>query len=275
MITDFLSVYNYIRERLLEYNIEEVGYCNLNEVDTSVPSRKLALLPKSGSVICILAPFYIGKKEERNIAYYAMSNDYHVLMGNILDTITSELRGKYPQNIFYGFVDTSPINEVRLAASCGLGVIGKNTQLLTKKYGSYCFICEIVTDIECKSLDIEPQPCIGCNRCILACPTGAINENGLNAELCRSELTQKKKELSLWEREQIKDGGYVWGCDICTEVCPYNTKPLETKLDMFKHNINPIVTRENCDDLIAVKSYGWRGKKVILRNLGILEENKN
>ncbi len=273
MNIDFFDVYNYIVEKALEVGIGDIGYCSLSEISHLLPSRKAKDLPQNGSIIAMLVPFYIGEHSERNVAYYAMADDYHILIGDILKRITENLSQKYTDNVFMWFVDASPIPEVELACKCGLGVLGKNTQLLTEKYGSYCFICEVVTDIECDIKNMPINLCISCNKCIKSCPTNALTGTELITDKCRSHITQKKSELTDWETEEIKDGGFVWGCDICTSVCPYNKAPLQTKLNIFKNNITSIVTEENYERILPSKSYGWRGKKVILRNLEILNNN--
>ena len=87
---------------------------------------------------------------------------------------------------------------------------------------------------------------------------------------CRSYITQKKGELSLWEVQAIRQGGMVWGCDLCTDVCPHNKGARWSDIPAFYQNVVPILTRENLAVLKKCKALGFRGKGVLERNLAIL-----
>ena len=124
------------------------------------------------------------------------------------------------------FVDTGPILERDVAMKAGLGWIGKNTCLLNKKYGSFFFIGLILTDLELKSSERDHDHCGRCDRCLKACPTGALTAYALDATKCLAYHNIEKKgvrDSSYW--------GYfkkqLVGCDICQDVCPYNEKAIK------------------------------------------------
>ncbi len=264
-----MSLLDRAREIAKKYGIDSVGACSLKSLSGYLPSRKAKHMPENGSVIVMLAPYYIGEYKDRNVAYYSMTDDYHDGFGEILTAVALELSELYPDEVFLPMTDASPIPEVQAALYAGLGVLGRHSMLLTEKYGSYVFIGEIVTSIDedYKRHDIEY--CIDCGMCQRVCPAGAITDKGLIADKCISCITQRKGELTAEEIELVKRGGKAWGCDICTEICPYNASPKISELDLAYRNLLPILTEEALDGGLEGKSYMWRGKKVLYRNLRI------
>jgi epoxyqueuosine reductase QueG len=183
--------------------------------------------------------------------------------------VTATLQAQHPTEEFVWFVDSSPIREVNAARLAGLGVVGLHGQLLHEEYGSRVFLGEIVTTLELQPSAPAKGACLRCGKCIAACPTGALTANGLDKNRCRSAITQKKAPLTDWEQDQIRAGGLVWGCDLCSDACPLNRdKP--TPIKAFYENPAPLVTGENLDRLLAIKSYGWRGRGVLERNIELI-----
>lgn len=231
----------------------------------------LSFSPKT--VVVCLFPYYVGDYPERNVSRYALVNDYHKLCGDMLASLALQLKAVFPNEEFMPFIDASPVREVRAAYAAGLGAIGRHGMLIHEKYGSRVFIGTILTGLELKPKLHVKKNCLNCGKCISACPTGAISaDKPLNRELCRSAITQKKSGLTSWEQDQIKAGGLVWGCDICADACPMNSAAEKTPVNAFYEDISPVLTRENLPYLIAKKPYGWRGEKVLLRNISLLEE---
>lgn len=256
------------------YGVTHCGVCPLDRLSRLLPGRRQGLLPARGSVITLLLPYYTGDWPGRNVALYAIPDDYHSLAGGILNSVVAALSAEYPRASFTPFVDSSPIPEVEAAVRCGLGWRGKNGQLINKRYGSMTFIGEIVTDLETEQTEIPmvQDGCGNCRQCLDACPTGALGGGGMNSEHCRSAITQKKGELTIWEREQINKGGLAWGCDICTVACPHNSGLAHTDIAAMGENLTPTLTASRLEELVTSKSYGWRGRAVLLRNLAILEQ---
>ena len=165
------------------------------------------------------------EKQQKNrlkIARYAVGEDYHVVIRKKLEELKNFIQSENPQvNCFCG-VDSAPIPERSLALRAGVGFLGKNTMVIKPGLGSYFFIGAILTTAE---LSADPRlhwNCGNCRICIDACPTHAITENfSLNATQCISYKTiEQKNPLSQEELQTTK--GWLFGCDICQEVCPYN-----------------------------------------------------
>ena len=167
--------------------------------------------------------------------------------------------------------DHSPLDEKQCAVKLGLGSFGKNRVIINEKYGSYVFIGAIFTDVFLGEIQGIAQSngknriCINCRKCIESCPT-FLSGNGE----CISALTQKKA-LSDIELDIISQQRCVWGCDICQEVCPANVGISQTPIKFFHQNRLPHVTCEVISQMspqdFSMRSYGWRKKETILRNL--------
>lgn len=252
--------------------VERFGFCPLDRLSRLLECRGKRLLPEKGSVILLLLPYYAGEFPRRNVARYALCDDYHTIAGELLREIIRPLSGAFPGEDFLPFADSSPIPEVEAGALAGLGFAGRNGQLITPWYGSLTFLCEIVTTLTLTATGPGEGSCGDCRRCLDRCPTGALGLQGLDVDRCRSHISQKKGDLSGEERRQIKEGGLAWGCDICTDACPRNHPPVPTTVPRMREGLEPLLTPENLPKLMKRKSYGWRGAAVLERNLAILEE---
>ena len=250
--------------------VERLGFCPLSALSRLLSCRGRGLLPPEGSVILLLLPYYAGEFPGRNLARYALADDYHRIAGEILQSVASALQAAFPGESFLPFVDSSPIPEVEAGALAGLGFPGRNGQLITPWYGSLAFLAEIVTTLPLPQTGPREGSCGSCRRCLDRCPTGALTAAGLDKSRCRSYITQKKGELTPEEARQIRLGGLVWGCDICTDACPRNARPAVTTIPRLGQDLVPVLTPDNLPALIGRKSYGWRGEGVLRRNLAIL-----
>ena len=159
---------------------------------------------------------------EGRIARYARGEDYHIVIKKRLHALCDELRERHPGEIFRGCVDTAPLLEREHAQRAGLGAVGKNTLLIERGVGSWLLLGEIITTLELTpSQPARPDPCGSCTRCIDACPTGAITPWSVDATKCISYLTIEHRSL-VDEGLFPGAGNWVFGCDICQEVCPHN-----------------------------------------------------
>lgn len=195
------------------------------------------ILPECRSILVLATPYNspsflraersnsADEAEKRGkIASYAWGQDYHDVLPERMEELVrfiEEQAGRPVQNRWY--TDTGPLLERDLAQRAGIGWIGKNTCLINPKHGSYFLLSEILLD-----LDLEPDPalttdhCGTCRRCIEACPTDCIlPDRTLDARRCISYLTiELKEDIPVELREKI--GEWVFGCDICQAVCPWN-----------------------------------------------------
>ena len=261
-----------IDQLMQRLELEPWGICSYSRVLPLLPVRSRSRIPEnSQSVIVMLFGYYIGEYTNRNVSRYAIVDDYHTVIRQKLDILCKELQEMYINETFIPFVDSSPVAEVRAAHLAGLGDVGLNGQLLSPIYGSYCFIGEVVTTLALPFFEGHPPHiCTRCGRCIQACPTGALSPQGFEQARCRSYLTQKKGELSQWEQEQVRAGGFVWGCDRCTDACPVNRNAQKSRIAAFYRDIVSTVGEDNVEKLCGTKAYGWRGENVLLRNLHII-----
>ena len=265
-----------VEEAILPLGMEHFGFCPLEALSGLLDCRGKRLLPPAGSAILLLLPYYGGEFPERNLARYALCDDYHRIAGDILEEIIAPLAAAFPAEKFLPFVDSSPIPEVEAGALAGLGFAGKNGQLITPWYGSCAFLCEVVTTLPLPQTGPSAAAgCESCRRCLDACPTGALSGQGLEKARCRSHITQKKGELTPWEQKEVQKGGLAWGCDICPAACPHNRGLSLTTIPQMRENLVPVLTEENLPSLLEQKSYGWRGEKVLRRNLAILREDQH
>lgn len=261
-----------VEKAIQPLGVERFGFCGLGSLSRLLECRGKRLLPEKGSVILFLLPYYAGEFPGRNVARYALCDDYHAIAGDILREIIRPLSEAFSGEVFLPFADSSPIPEVEAGVLSGLGFAGKNGQLITPWYGSFTFLCEVVTTLPLSATGPAEGGCGVCRRCLDSCPAGALGSSGLDVSRCRSHISQKKGELSQEEKRQLREGGLAWGCDVCTDVCPYNQPPVLTTVPRMREGLEPVLTLENLSRLIDRKSYGWRGAAVLRRNLEILED---
>ncbi len=159
------------------------------------------------------------------IARYARGADYHDVMKGRLHALCDALRREHPSQQFRACVDTAPLMEREHAARAGLGWVGKHTLLIHPVLGSYFFLGGVVT-----TLPLEPPPdqeqtadhCGTCTRCIDACPTSAITPYSVDASRCIAYLTIENRGREPAAQPAAREG-WLFGCDICQEVCPHNS----------------------------------------------------
>ncbi len=217
-----------------------------DEVETRI--NFASWLPGARSVI-VVADQYAVRGEKRTprsgtgrVARYAQGRDYHKVMKDRLHAISDALRDHHRGSAFLAFVDTAPIPERELAARAGLGWIGKHTLLIHPRLGSYLLLGGILTTLELSPVDgqtPEPDHCGTCTRCIDACPTGAITPYAVDARRCISYLTIERRspvEPAWW----AKMGDWVYGCDVCQEVCPHNSaRPASADVGVVRDAYRP------------------------------------
>ena len=166
-----------------------------------------------------------GTQGTGKVAQYAWSTDYHLVLGRRLELLATALREIVPGATSRCYVDAGPVPERELAQRAGLGWIGKNTMLIRPEIGSFTFIGVIFTDAPLDAdLPFEADRCGSCSACLDACPTAAfVAPRVLDARRCISYLTiERHGEFTESERALV--GDWLFGCDVCQDVCPWNVK---------------------------------------------------
>lgn len=192
------------------------------------------LVPGAKSVVTLLLNYYpVQQQNEQSfkISKYAYGNDYHEVIRAKLNALLHHLREEIGEIQGRGFVDSAPVLERAWAQKSGAGWIGKNGNLITKNGGSYFFIATLITDLELLYDDpFAKDYCGSCTRCIDACPTDAIGENKVvNGSRCISYFTIELKDMLIPEEMRGKMENWMFGCDVCQDVCPWNRFSRPTK----------------------------------------------
>lgn len=223
--------------------LDENKHGEMSYLKKHLPIKKnlTELLPEAQSVIVVTENYYEHPhplpvidefKQGLKIAKYAQGVDYHFWFKEKLQKACAQLQEEFPEEIFMPVTDSQPVLERDFAYQAGLGWFGKNTCLIHSDKGSYFLIGEILTSLKIQdsenkttqaSIEVHPDRCGNCTRCIEACPTEALEDKKLDASKCISYWTIESKTtppLSLAKNFQ----SWFFGCDICQDVCPWNQK---------------------------------------------------
>jgi len=196
------------------------------------PKRKdpRKVMPGARSAVVTLTNYFHGSADPApaargsgRVAQYAWSSDYHDVLGARLEQLATAIRELIPGATTRCYVDAGPVPERELAQLAGLGWIGKNMMLIHPEIGSFTFIGVVLTDADLTpDLPFEADRCGTCTRCLDACPTQAfVGPRDLDARACISYLTiEHRGEFSETQRARV--GEWVFGCDVCQDVCPWN-----------------------------------------------------
>lgn len=185
------------------------------------------LFPQARSVISVAHNYFYprahsGSPDIAKISRYAWGRDYHKIIKKKLKTMLARIKQLEPSIEGRIFVDTAPIQDKLWAARAGIGWQGKNTNIISKEYGSWLFLGEIVINQE---LIYDPPAidhCGSCTACLEACPTGALQAYQIDARKCLAYLTIEMWDQSIPTEHAGKMQNWVFGCDICQDVCPWN-----------------------------------------------------
>ena len=210
------------------------------------------VLPEAQSVIMVALPYWtedfdqtraiLADSHAAYVSRYAVGRDYHKVLRSRLKQLAQYLSTLVPEGIHRPVVDSAPVSEVSFAVQAGLGWRGKHTLLLQKNTGSLYFLGALLTTVKIEPTEAINGHCGQCNRCIQACPTGAIvGPHTVDARRCISYLTI---ELPTIVPEPFRKamGNRIYGCDDCQLVCPFNRfTPDSTEADFqVRHNLNQV-----------------------------------
>ena len=195
-----------------------------NHFDKRLDTTKLVL--DSKSVISLLYNYYPSKElnneNSPKISKYAYGKDYHFVVKDKVNELLYYIKENIGDVSGRAFVDSAPILEKAWAAKSGLGWVGKNSNLITKKVGSFYFITELIIDLDLVNDHLETDHCGSCTACIDACPTDAIVEPYVvDGSKCISYFTIELKDNIPNSMKGMFDN-WMFGCDICQDVCPWN-----------------------------------------------------
>ena len=272
-------VYSRIAELLKAHNIDLFAPVKLSDckITKKYLLEKAEIDPSIGVAIIMAVPYLVNDGIDGNLSDYAKSRDYHLFFSSLFEELTTALHREFPEYRFAGFTDHSPIDEINTAAIGGLGIIGTNGLFISEKYSSFVFLGELVTDAPIDCVKNEVKLCENCGLCFNACPVGCDKLG------CLSAITQKKGELSDDEKKLILANGSAWGCDICQKICPHTQSAIKSgsiysSVPFFNEKRTPFLTYEAIegmsDEEFAERAYSWRGRKVLLRNLELLESSE-
>ncbi|MHB8195012.1 MAG: tRNA epoxyqueuosine(34) reductase QueG [Vulcanimicrobiaceae bacterium] len=242
-----------------------------------------ALLAEARSVVCLAFPYSAPAPGHDDalrgrVSKYAWSRDYHRRVGEMLAGIARRIDELFGRSVTALACDTKPLAERALAARSGLGWIGKHTNLIAPGLGSFVFLGEIVTSLQ---LPIDPPlrtHCGTCRRCIDLCPTGALRgDYTIDATRCIADLTQRTDAIPRELRARM--GTWVWGCDLCQEVCPPTGRAPQAG-DPSNAPLDAEAAAPSLRALLRLRSgefkrryaktaMGWRGAAVLRRNAAV------
>jgi len=220
-----------------------MGYME-NYFDLRIDPTKL--VPGAKSVITLMLNYFPSAQQNASqprISKYAYGQDYHEVIRAKLKQLLAFMKEEIGEVQGRGFVDSAPVLERSWAVRSGLGWIGKNGNLITKNSGSFFFLATLITDLPLQYDDpFAKDYCGNCRKCIDACPTDAIlEEKVIDGSKCISYFTIELKDMLIPEEQKGKFKNWMFGCDICQDVCPWNrfSKPsTETALQHLPEILN-------------------------------------
>jgi epoxyqueuosine reductase len=236
------------------------------ERDSEKRIDPLKVLKNAKSVICVAMNYYTSDQHSHDrtvgkISRYAWGEDYHIIMNNRMEELLEFIESKNPEAKGKIYVDTGPLMEKAWAVRSGIGWMGKHTNVITRELGSWVFLGEVLLDIE---LDYD-RPimdyCGTCTACIDACPTHAIIQPYLlDSNKCISYLTIEDHD-TLPNDLVPKFQNWIYGCDVCQDVCPWNRFQKETEESAFQPREGNIEPRLNEIAEMSQEEFSGRFKR--------------
>ena len=235
-----------VEESIKLENWLENGYqASMNYIENNLHKRKNVkeILPTAKSIVSLALNYYTPEKysnefNKGKVSRYAWGKDYHLVIWQKLNELETELKELEPELETLSYVDTGPVMDKAWAVRAGIGWMGKHANVINPEYGSWFFIATIITNYEFEYSEIITDHCGTCTACIDACPTNAIvEEYVVDANKCISFQTIENKDEIPVELKGKFDN-WIFGCDICQDVCPWNNKfsVITSVKDFYPHN---------------------------------------
>ncbi|MGL4451841.1 MAG: tRNA epoxyqueuosine(34) reductase QueG [Sarcina sp.] len=269
----FTELQDYFKKR------KEDGVENeFEEQDIDIRINPNHYMEDGKAIISFAFPYLHDEKYKNNgFSLYTRGEDYHNVVHKYLKEICEIIENHGGKAL--AFTDSNTLPERYIAYIAGLGFAGKNNLIITKDYGSYVFLGEIITNLDIGYDDVRTydeislfKECGTCEVCYKECPTNSINRFKKNSNICMSYITQKK---DMDEKFLKIMNGRIFGCDSCQLECPYNIDIKYSQIEEFKPK--DFVEKATTDEMIKINnalfkatfkgtSCGWRGKNIIIRN---------
>lgn len=263
----------------------KMGYM-ANHFDLRTDPRKL--VPGAQSVITLMYNYFpetSGQDSQAKVSKYALGDDYHEIIRPLLRELLHRIQENIGEVAGRGFVDSAPVLERAWAQKSGLGWVGKNANLINKKSGSFFFLATLIIDLPLQYDDpFAGDFCGTCTRCIDACPTEAILSPAVvDGSKCISYLTIELKDELLPQEFSGKMDNWIFGCDVCQDVCPWNRfstphqkEALQPNEQLLSFDLNDWLDleEETFKKIFAhspLKRSKWKG---LQRNANFLKEKK-
>ena len=276
------SPFDELKNRLIRQ--QELNYqSGFEEPDINKRTNPSLLLDGAQSIISIAVAYpskmtnrVVSKNGERRGIFSRASwgMDYHIVLRERLKKLEAYIIERVPGALCKSMVDTGELADRAVAERAGIGWSGKNCAVITPEFGSYVYLGEMITNLPFDSDTPMEDQCGTCNKCIEACPTGALVQGGqINAQACISFLTQTKGMIA--EEFHSKMGNRLYGCDSCQTACPANKgkdfhfhPEVEPEPEIAKPLLKPILKLSNRQfkEKFGHVSGAWRGKNPIQRN---------
>lgn len=276
------STFDELRNRLIRQ--QELQYqSGFEEKDIEKRVNPALLMDSPRSIIAIALAYpskmnerVTSKKGERRGIFSRASwgEDYHLILRDRLKKLEEYIVERVPEAKCKSMVDTGELVDRAVAERAGIGWSGKNCSIITPEFGSYVYLGEMITTIPFEPDQPIEEQCGTCNKCLEACPTGALVQGGqINAQKCIAFLTQTKGFIEEQYREKI--GNRVYGCDSCQTACPENKgknfhfhEEMEPDPEIVKPLLKPMLQISNREfkEKFGPLAGSWRGKKPIQRN---------
>ncbi|MGB5848412.1 MAG: tRNA epoxyqueuosine(34) reductase QueG [Ignavibacteriaceae bacterium] len=217
----------------------------MSYMERNIAKRKAVskILPNAKSIISLSLNYYThhqhgDNKNKGKVSRYAWGKDYHLIIWEMLENLEEQLCDIDPEFSCKSYVDTGPLMDKVWAVKSGIGWMGKHSNIINRNYGSWFFIANIITNAEFDYAEQIPDFCGSCTACIDACPTDAIVEDYVvDSNKCISYQTIENKE-AIPKELSGKFDGWIFGCDICQDVCPWNIKFSEPTFVKYFHPKN-------------------------------------